>query len=221
MILFLLAVAALDRPNEPAVSAAIAAWQNAVRAVQSSAPSGKASRAEQVRYLIRLDEITRQNLWVMDDPSLTRDQQRQVGSYIGPEMNKVDASNTAILKELLPKSGWFSNHIDGRQITHGAWLIAQHSPDRAFMTYALSKMSKLVRSGGVDGRDYALTYDRVQVSNHLPQRYGSQFRCLSGRLSLEPIEAEPNVDALREEVGWSQTLAETEGDNEIGKPCIQ
>jgi hypothetical protein len=36
-----------------------------------------------------------------------------------------------------------------------------------------------------------------------------------------PIEDETAVDTEREKIGWSQTLAETKGDNEIGKPCVQ
>jgi hypothetical protein len=104
-------------------------------------------------------------------------------------------------------------------VTHGAWLIAQHSPDTAFREYALGKMSTLLWSGDVDARDYALTFDRVQIRKGLPQRYGSQARCLDGALVLQPIADESAVNAAREAIGWAQTLEETRGDLEIGKRC--
>lgn len=221
MIAFALALAVATGANDVAVSAAVDAWRRAVQSVRSQIPKDGASEKERLQHLILLDEVTRQNLWIMDDPNLTPDQQQRVGLIIGTEMSAIDEYNTRVLKTLLPKSGWFDNHTHGKQITHGAWLIAQHSPDREFMKYALVEMEKRVSSGGVDARDYALTYDRVRIGDGYPQRYGSQFSCRNGRLSLMPVEDEAAVDTEREKIGWSQTLAETKGDNEIGKPCVQ
>jgi hypothetical protein len=187
MIAFALAMAVTTGSNDVAVSAAVARWEGSVQSVRSQVPKTGASKEERLRHLILLDEITRQNLWIMNDPSLTPDQQKRVGLIIGTEMSAIDEYTTRALKTLLPKSGWFDNHTHGKQVTHGAWLIAQHSPDQEFMKYALVEMEKRVSSGGVDARDYALTYDRVQIGDGHPQRYGSQFSCRSGRLSLMPI----------------------------------
>jgi len=217
----LLAIAALGGTLDPSVSASVEHWRSAVEIARGAAPPLTAPLADRMRHLILLDEVTRQSLWIMDNPALTPDQQRQVGSIIGPEMNKVDAYTTATLKTLLPKSGWFRNSVNGKQITHGAWLVAQHSPDDAFMAYALSQMERLVRRGEVDAMDYALTFDRVRVNKHQPQRYGSQAYCVDGHLALEPIENEKKADTLRAEIGWSKTLMETKGDLEIGKSCVQ
>lgn len=203
------------------VAAATAKWRAAVQAVRSDAPSPRASIAEKMRHLIRLDEVTRQNLWIMDDPALTPDQQRSAGMIIGLEMRAIDGHTTRTLKALLPRSGWFDNHVDGRFVTHGAWLIAQHSPDPAFRRQALALMARRLATGGVDARDYALSFDRVRRDEGKPQRFGSQFTCRDGHLALEPLEDESRVDAFRERIGWSQTLAETLGDHEVGKPCVQ
>jgi hypothetical protein len=221
VLAFLLAVAIETAQTDRAVSAAIERWKGSVEAVRARPISSSASARERIHRLIELDEVTRQNLWIMDDPALTASQQREVGSTIGPLLNQVDEFTAAELKKILPESGWFDNRTDGRQVTHGAWLIAQHSPDPDLLTFALAAMAKLVKVGGVDARDYALTYDRVQVYQGKAQRFGSQARCLDGHLALQPILDEANVDTLREEIGWSQTLSETKGDLSIGKPCVQ
>ena len=221
MFAFALALAVSTGSNDVVVSAAVETWRKAVEGVRNQIPDNATSDKERMRHLILLDEVTRQHLWMIDDPKLTPDQQQRAGLIIGAEMNAIDEQNTRILKTLLPKSGWFDNQTHGRQVTHGAWLIAQHSPDPEFRKYALAEMEKRVRSGGVDARDYALTYDRVRIRDGQAQRYGSQFYCRNGRLSLMPIEDEAAVDVAREKIGWSQTLAETKGDNEIGKPCVQ
>lgn len=197
----------------------LARWCNILAEAERRAPAPTATLREKMLHLIRLDEVTRQHLWMMDDPSLDAEQRRAARDAIGHDLIRIDQRNTTELKALLPASGWFSNRVHGRQITHGAWLIAQHSPEDQFMEYALGKMSVLLKSGEVDARDYALTFDRVQVSKGLPQRYGSQARCNNGHMTLLPLESEEAANRQRDLIGWSQTLEETKGDLEIGKPC--
>jgi hypothetical protein len=221
LALLLMAIATPAAATDPRVDAAVAIWQKAVDDVKAGAPAPGAALPMRMRYLIRLDEVTRQYLWVMDDPTLTVGQQRVLGWRIGSRLIEIDNYTTAELKGMIPASGWFDNAVDGRQVTHGAWLIAQHSPDAAFRERALGQMEAKVRTGGVDARDYALIYDRVQILKGRPQKYGSQMRCIDGHLQLQPIADEAAVDAQRAQIGWSQTIAETKGDNSVGKPCAQ
>ncbi|AQR72673.1 DUF6624 domain-containing protein [Sphingomonas sp. LM7] len=219
MIALLLTLAAPCSHADPRVSELLGRWCQAIGQVERQQPAADASLRVKMHHLVRLDEVTRQNLWMIEDPSLEAGQQQIVGEALGTSLREIDTRNTEALRKLLPKAGWFTNRLHGRQVTHGAWLIAQHSPDDAFREYALGKMTVLLKSGDVDARDYALTFDRVQVRKGLPQRYGSQARCLNGRLILQPIEDEAAVNAAREAIGWAQTLEETRGDLEIGKPC--
>ncbi|WP_454887364.1 DUF6624 domain-containing protein [Sphingomonas oryzagri] len=221
MIISILFTLLAGQTADPVVTKAITTWEEAVEKQRAKKPPAGATTSQVMHYLISLDEVTRQNSWVMDTPGLTSEQQRQIGAEIGPKMNAIDDYTTAELKRIVPKNGWFSNSMYGKQITHGAWLIAQHSSDTSFMNYVLEQMKSRVTKGDVDGKDFALIYDRVKVYQGLPQRYGSQFACRDGLLTLEPIEELSTVDAQREKIGWSQTLAETLGDNEIGKPCAQ
>jgi len=219
MIGLLLSLAASCTSSDAKVAELLGRWCGEIQKAERLEPDANATLHAKILHLIRLDEVTRQNLWLMDDPSLSSDQRKSVGEAIGQSLGEIDARNTTELKKLLPKSGWFSNRIHGKQVTHGTWLIAQHSPDDAFREYALKHMTLLVKSGEVDARDYALTFDRVQVRKGLPQRYGSQAGCSGGHRTLLPIENEEAVNTERDRIGWSQTLEETKGDLEIGKPC--
>lgn len=219
MIGLILALAAPCDHADPKVAEMLGRWCRTIARVEQMKPDADLGLRGKILHLIRLDEVTRQNLWIIEDPSLDTAQRQIVGEALGTSLRAIDARNTAELKALLPKSGWSANRVHGRQVTHGAWLIAQHSPDDSFREYALAQMSARLKSGDVDARDYALTFDRVQARKGLPQRYGSQARCLDSRLVLQPIEDEAAVNAAREAIGWAQTLEETRGDLEIGKPC--
>jgi hypothetical protein len=141
-----------DHPD-PKVTDVLGRWCRAIAEVERQRPGPAASLPVKMHHLVRLDEVTRQDLWMIDEPSLSADQRQIVEAAIGSSLLQIDARNTEDLKKLLPKSGWFTNRGHGRQITHGAWLIAQHSPDNTFREYALGKMSGLVKSGDVDARD--------------------------------------------------------------------
>jgi hypothetical protein len=205
--------------DDAAVTRAVRDWEATVAEVAAQPQPERPTLAQRIARLVALDEVTRQNMWRADDPALTPDQQRTVGIAIGTRMNEIDAANTAALKTLLPADGWFRNRRDGRQVTHGAWLIAQHSPDDAFRATVLDAMGGRLAEGDVDAMDFALTSDRVAVHRGEKQLYGSQAGCLGGRLTILPTVDPDQVDARRARIGWAKTLAETKGDLEIGKPC--
>ncbi|MDT8759340.1 hypothetical protein MZO42_11585 [Sphingomonas psychrotolerans] len=209
-----------ERANDDAAGKAIAVWTTAVGSERARKLSQTADRDAKIMRLVRLDEVARQYLWVVDDPRLSSLQREKVMATVGPLLLEVDSANTAELQALLPPDGWFRNSRDGNVITHGAWLIVQHTPDRAFRNRILPLLKERVLVGDIDPRDYALTYDRVQILEGRKQRYGSQARCNSlGYLDIENVEDVDRVNQLRAEIGWAQTLEETKGDLGIGKPC--
>ncbi|MGN7998283.1 hypothetical protein [Sphingomonas sp. 22176] len=149
MIASALFLAASCMSPDAKVAGVLERWCSAVKEVESLAPGPAAPLREKMLHLIRMDEVTRQNLWPMDGPALDTEQRRIVEDVIGRDLLRIDQQNTEALKRLLPASGWFSNSVHVRQVTHGAWLIAQHSPQDAFREYALGKMAVLVKSGDV------------------------------------------------------------------------
>lgn len=218
MLLFAVPIA-LVQPAPDRAAEAIAAWQAAVDPVLAETLPENATLAQRIARLVALDEITRQNLWRAWDPRLTPAEQVVAGNEIGMRMTAIDHANTEVLKLLLPADGWFRNSRDGQMLTHGAWLIVQHSPDNAFMARVLEAMRSRVGTGDVDAMDFALTSDRVARYRGEPQIYGSQARCVDGFTAIQPMIDPANVDARRAAIGWSKSFAETKGDLEIGKPC--
>jgi hypothetical protein len=138
---------------------------------------------------------------------------------LGREILDIDAANTAYLKTVIPSDGWFRNSRDGETTTSGAWLLVQHSPDRALMATVLTHMEPLARMGEVNGRDFALLFDRVAMFEGRPQRYGSQVICREGVRTFHTIEDESAVDALRASVGHPDTMAETAARLRVGQSC--
>jgi len=210
---------ALALTQDDGVARHAAEWEAAVAEVEAQPQPEHPTLAQKIARLVALDEITRQQMWRTDDPALSTAQQVALSARIGPRMIAIDTANTAALKALLPADGWFRNRRDGRQVTHGAWLIVQHSQDNLFRTRILGAMGDRLAEGDVDAMDFALTTDRVLVHQGGLQVFGSQAGCVGGRLTILPMADPDKVDARRAAIGWAKTLAETKGDLEIGKPC--
>ena len=125
-------------------------------------------------------------------------------------METIDTANTALVREIVRQHGWPSPALVGKDGAEAAFLIVQHS-DYAFQKEMLPLVEKAYRCGGLSGQSYALLLDRVLISEHKPQVYGTQAKRFEewkgGEPALQPIEDEANVDKRRAEVGLS-TLAE-------------
>jgi len=79
-----------------------------------------------------------------------------------------------------------------------ASLLVQHADhDRAFQKQALTLLETAVATGEVEAADLAYLTDRVLVAEGKPQRYGTQFHMVDGKLVPQPIEDEASVDLLR------------------------
>jgi uncharacterized protein DUF6624/alpha/beta hydrolase family protein len=123
-------------------------------------------------------------------------------------MKAIDVKNTARMKELVAQVGWPTKTLVGERGARAAWLLVQHADlDVAFQRQCLPLMEKSVAAGEGSPKDLAYLTDRVLVAEGKPQRYGSQFHMVEGKLVPRPIEDEANVDARRAAVGLG-TMAE-------------
>ncbi len=76
-------LAALCISADTKVASVLARWCSAVKEAESRAPAATATLGEKVLHLIRMDEVTRQNLWLMDDPSLDVSRGASSGKQLG------------------------------------------------------------------------------------------------------------------------------------------
>ena len=198
-----------DAPMSAAATAVFSAWR--VKAApcfaRLAAIPADASVAVSLAERVEADQCLRRSL---DDPDLAAlpaaDQdgaQRRMWGEIG----RVDLINTNYLKSVLPADGWFRASRDGRKTARDAWLIVQHSPDQAFQRRVVALMEPLAKAGEVEGRDYALLYDRTEMFAGRPQYYGSQYQCEKGRWSAYRMRDAAGVEARRKAFGMD-TMAE-------------
>jgi hypothetical protein len=128
---------------------------------------------------------------------LELDQEVRVPPYDGPTMMRVDADNTAYLKDLVGQLGWIAPGRFGDEAADAAFLIVQHSGDLPLMLAALPHLRTQERL-----QEYALLFDRLQIRQGLPQRYGTQIGWAEdGTKGLLPIETLEEIDAIRAELG--------------------
>lgn len=157
--------------------------------------------AESLVARVEVDQALRKALPNLTASGLSASDRLAVNAAIWKRIAPVDAQNTAYLKSVLPADGWFRNTRDGEQVTFNAWLIVQHSPDQEFQRTVVSRMASLLKSGDVNGPDYALLYDRTEMYAGRPQRYGSQVQCRNGQWAPADLQDPANVDKRRTTVG--------------------
>lgn len=123
------------------------------------------------------------------------------------EVTRIDQDNLNWLKTVLAKRGWPLISQVGEDGANAAWLLIQHADsDPAFQRACLDQITRLPKTE-VSQSNVAYLTDRVLIAQGKPQRFGTQFRLLNGRLQPRPIENPEIVDQLRAEMGLS-SLAE-------------
>lgn len=116
--------------------------------------------------------------------------------------------NQKELESLIAKKGWPKISQVGQEGASAAFLIIQHS-DMEKQTKYLPIIKKLCEEREANWGSYALMYDRIQVDQNKPQRYGSQlaFNDSTDKYEPSPMEDESKVDEWRKAIGM-QPLAD-------------
>lgn len=127
---------------------------------------------------------------------------------LADEFTRIDHDNTEWMKTVLARHGWPGKSLVGKDGARAAWLFVQHADmDKPFQKEAIKLLEAAVAKGEAEGKDLAYLTDRVLVGEGKPQRYGTQFHEVDGKLVPQPIEDAEHVDARRAAVGL-MTLAE-------------
>lgn len=179
-------------------------------------PASSAQRAEEPALRAELlrrmeaDQAARLELveWIKrhganDDRVLERlsDALRAEHAQLTSRVQSVDAENTRWLKPILEKRGWPTRKQVGKDGAQAAWLLVQHADaDPGFQRACLDRIAKLP-SGEVSPADVALLTDRVLLAEGQPQRYGTQFVIVQGRLQPRPLADPETVDQRRAAAG--------------------
>jgi hypothetical protein len=205
----------------PDAAQALKTWHAAmdqVRARQAAAPPAR-NVAEELARRIELEQTGRRELGPLFALAVSAEDRQALREEVNRELRPIDDDNLRYLKSVLPADGWFRNSRDGKQATEDAWLIVQHASDRDFQKAVLARMEQLVPLGEVSGPDYALLYDRTEMFEGRPQKYGSQGTCEAGVTVIYKLQDPARVDALRKSVGLADSLADYQKRLGIGRRC--
>ena len=124
------------------------------------------------------------------------------------EWTRIDHDNTEWMKTVIAKHGWPGKNLVGEDGANAAWLFVQHADmDKPFQKQAILLLEAAVAKGEASGQQLAYLSDRVLTGEGKPQRYGTQFHEVDGKLVPQLIEDAAHVDERRANVGLG-TLAE-------------
>ena len=100
--------------------------------------------------------------------------------------------------------GWPGKTLVGSDGVGATFLLVQHADrDVAVQKKYLAWLERAFRVGELSpeaGEAVALLTERVRTNEGRPQLYGTQVEIQHGRVVLQPIEDEPNVDTRRAEL---------------------
>lgn len=202
-----------------ALIAAVQASLDEVKARHAALPPPK-DDAERLERMGELDQAPRKVVTSFDFSKIPAAERDAVLKIAVAPMEAQDEANQQALMKMLPKEGWFLRSTYGDKAARAAFHIAQHA-DLEIQKVVLPRLEALVGTDELDGQNFGLMYDRVQISEDRPQRYGTQFRCDGGKWRPYPIEDEANVEARRQAVGFGWTYAQNKAAMEKQPPCPQ
>lgn len=88
---------------------------------------------------------------------------------------------------------------------HAIWIIIDHA-NLDMQEKHLSYIRQMAEERKIKFKEYATLYDRIEMKNNRPQRYGTQIiqfgTSNSPQLYLWPVEDEYKLDSLRLQVGF-------------------
>jgi len=134
--------------------------------------------------------------------------QKKIGMFSTVELalwefkKSLNETNLKNLEDIIETKGWPKISDVGENAAGGAFLIIQHSNYEKQKKY-LPTIKSLCEEKEASWESYALMYDRIQINENKPQRYGSQlnFNNETKKFELYPLEDESKVDEWRKEMG--------------------
>ncbi|RXM41236.1 hypothetical protein BOQ62_01490 [Chryseobacterium sp. CH21] len=121
-----------------------------------------------------------------------------------PEMERIHRANAQRLREIISEIGYPTISKIGKNASEAAWLIIQHAiSEPEFMKECLIMMEE--NSSDINPANIAYLYDRIQVFQSKPQKYGTQ---LSAERTIYPVENKDNLNEERKKVNLPELSKE-------------
>jgi hypothetical protein len=126
---------------------------------------------------------------------------RKEPKFDGAKMRDTDARTGQDVRAIFRETGVPTRSAVGAEAAREFVVMVQHQPPD-LRRAVLPKLRENVDRGEADPADYAMMFDRAQVDDGKPQRYGANFSCQpDGTLAPSAIEDDTRLDARRAEIG--------------------
>lgn len=182
-------------PETRILIAPVAAAVAKVRADQAALPPPR-DDAEKLLRMRDLEQAPRAALGKIDFSKIPPADRKNASAAIWQQIIPIDEANQKALLEMLPPEGWFTISRYGKEASRAAFLIVQHGNVELWRRF-VPVLEPLAAKGEVEPSQYALMYDRLEMTEGRKQRYGSQMSCKAGKWIPAPIEAPDGLDARR------------------------
>jgi hypothetical protein len=113
------------------------------------------------------------------------------------DLAATDAQLTLELKQIVDQKGWPTIALVGIEASNAAITVLTHSADHAWQLHLLPTLEELADAGKIDPSTLALVVDKELVSEGKLQRYGSQFKAVSGGMAMYGVEDPDQLDQRR------------------------
>lgn len=127
------------------------------------------------------------------------------------QMANLGIADSARMESVVDRYGWPLTEMWNAAVENAAFFLVQHglvlddngmpSWNIALARRVLPDVKASVNAGNLSPWHYAALYDRIQIDSDKPQRFGTQFLCVDGRLQPGTLEDPKNVDARRKTLG--------------------
>lgn len=135
-------------------------------------------------------------------PKMTADERFVFGAFLESELVRLQFARTQWLEEIVSIHGWPNEANSTRAGAGNALLMAaQGDHDPAFQVRMLRLMEREVKTGGLEGWEFAGAYDGVMLKLTGKQLYGTHFTCGEEKSALEKLEDPDRIGELRKEMG--------------------
>lgn len=130
---------------------------------------------------------------------------------LAKKITRNDSLNLIKIESIITTYGYPGKSLVGYNESGVAWQVIQHSSPEIMKKY-LDVLKKAADEGEVDFTKYALTLDRILMSENKPQIYGSQAKYVNlvgkeePQLIIWPIEDAKNINRLRRKVGFGESI---------------
>jgi hypothetical protein len=195
-------ILAATLPNSEAMQSAAVTSSSAMASAQAAPPTWEAALETRRKELIDqngpgTDAPLREQLLKMYSTDQNARGLSGTPAASMKELSATDAELTLELKQIVDQKGWPTIALVGIQASNAAMTVLTHTADHTWQLQLLPTLEQLADAGKIDPSSLALVVDKELVSEGKLQRYGSQFKAVSGGMAMYGVEDPDQLDQRR------------------------